>query len=179
MRTYHVLALALGCAFLAGCPVTPPSTQCSSDSDCNSGETCTNGECVAASTGCTSDADCADGETCTDGECVANSQGCTSDADCADGETCENGACESDDSGNSDCSTLTGVAADGETFFTTNGCNACHGADGSGVSGPDIRDESCSEIMAQLTANQGHLYIADVTAQQTADVVAYLDSLQQ
>jgi len=177
MRTYHVLALALGCAFLAGCPVTPPSNQCSSDTDCNSGEVCTNGACVTESTACTSDADCGDGETCTNGDCVASSTGCTSDADCAEGETCENGACESNTT-NADCSSVTGVAADGETFFTDNGCYVCHGNDGSGVVGPDIRSETCSDIVAQLTANQGHLYIADVTAQQAADVVAYLDSLQ-
>jgi len=156
----------------AGECVPDTSGGCTSDADCATGETCTNGECVPATTGgCTSDADCATGETCTNGECMANTNGgCTSDADCAAGETCTNGQCVS--------GTITGDAAAGETFFTSNGCGGCHGADANGGFGPSLHGVPADEIFQKLSGAVSHVGgTFDVTEQDAADVEAYIASL--
>ncbi|MCB9685365.1 MAG: cytochrome c [Alphaproteobacteria bacterium] len=87
--------------------------------------------------------------------------------------------CGGDDGGGSrvdDIMALTGDAAAGESVFASN-CAVCHGADGTGGTGPDITGESEADEVAGyvldgadgMTAFDGVL-----SDQEIADVVAYV-----
>lgn len=79
-----------------------------------------------------------------------------------------------DDSGTS----VAGDAASGETLYASN-CAGCHGADGTGVSGPDLTsglvsgmsDDAISDVIANGTGSMPAILSDD---QDVADVVAYL-----
>ena len=86
---------------------------------------------------CLVDADCAEGETCVEGTCVADAGGCVTDADCADGETCVDGECVAD------------AGPDGAALYATN-CAGCHGVEGQGGAGPDIRLYTAAQLTTGL-----------------------------
>lgn len=75
---------------------------------------------------------------------------------------------------------LTGDATNGATVFADN-CAACHGADGTGGSGPDLTGESeGAEEMADIILNgEGDMTAFDgvITDQEIADVIAYVESI--
>lgn len=88
--------------------------------------------------------------------------------------------CGGDDEGTGsrvdDIMALTGDAAAGETVFANN-CAVCHGADGTGGSGPDITGEDSAEEVAEIVLNgeEGMTAFDGVlTDQEIADVVAYV-----
>jgi cytochrome c551 len=72
----------------------------------------------------------------------------------------------------------TGDAASGETLYSSN-CAGCHGADGTGVSGPDLTsglvsglsDDAISDVVANGEGSMPAILSDD---QDIADVVAYL-----
>lgn len=75
---------------------------------------------------------------------------------------------------------ITGDATAGATFFSDNNCATCHGADGSGGIGPDIRMEDADEIFSRLSGGTSHPggTVNGVTQQDAADVEAWLITQQ-
>jgi cytochrome c551 len=72
---------------------------------------------------------------------------------------------------------LTGDAMNGATVFDAT-CAVCHGADGMGVSGPDITGEVAElsdETLVDIMANgSGSMPAQDLSDQELADVLAHL-----
>ena len=160
------------------------AAECETDADCADGETCVDGECVAAAE-CETDADCAEGETCVDGECVEEATPeCTVDADCAEGETCVDGECVEEATPecavDADCGEgetcvdgecVEAAGPDGAALYAAN-CAGCHGVEGEGGIGPDIRLSSTAELTAGLeSAIHGAIV---VTAAEIAAMADYL-----
>jgi len=145
-----------------GCPTLPAT--CSSDTDCTgSNGVCSNGTCVE----CATDADCSSGQVCSASNTCVD---CNTDADCATDEVCTSGTCGAASGG------VDPVA--GESFYTANGCIACHAADGSGGVGPNIQDETSAEIFARLSGAASHpVTVSGVTTEDTDNVAAWLNSL--
>lgn len=75
---------------------------------------------------------------------------------------------------------LTGDPVNGATVFAAN-CAACHGADGSGGSGPAIAgwDESGEEFLEYVLYGEDAMpaYDGVLTDQEIADVYAYVQGL--
>lgn len=79
------------------------------------------------------------------------------------------------------CATDTGIVGDadaGETLFADN-CAACHGADGTGGSGPDITGLDATTVEDTVIAGEGDMpaYGETFDEQEIADVVAYVLTL--
>lgn len=75
-----------------------------------------------------------------------------------------------------DVMALTGDAAAGATVYA-NDCASCHGADGSGDSGPSIIGEDESEEIAEVVLfgeDDMPAFDGDLSDQDIADVVAYV-----
>lgn len=85
----------------------------------------------------------------------------------------------SDKGGDDSGGAVVGDATAGETVFN-DVCTACHGADGLGVDGysPSLADEtndlSDAEIEDVILNGLGEMPAQSLTAQQVADVIAYL-----
>ena len=87
--------------------------------------------------------------------------------------------------GDKEESSLTGDAANGETLFATN-CSACHGADATGASAPDLTsgvqatstftDEQLSSVISNGVGSMPAISTLD--EQGIADVIAYLRTLE-
>ena len=70
--------------------------------------------------------------------------------------------------------TPTGDATAGATVFA-NTCAVCHGADGTGGSGPDITGEANSPELSDTILNgTGDMPAQDLTDTEVADVIAYM-----
>ena len=79
---------------------------------------------------------------------------------------------------------VTGDAVNGESLYATN-CSACHGADATGSSGPDLTsgatavstftDEQLSDVIMNGIGSMPA--ISSLDDQGVADVIAYLRSL--
>ena len=119
---------------------------------------------------CSVDADCTATEVCTNGQCVADN---TND----NGNT--NGNDNGNTNGNDNGTGGGGDAVAGQAFFTANGCAVCHGADATGVIGPNLRSVTAADIFARLSGAESHPggTVAGVTEQDAADVQAWLASL--
>ena len=82
------------------------------------------------------------------------------------------------DKGDDTAADLTGDPVAGETVFSST-CAACHGADGSGGSGPSMTDEvpdQTEDEMKDIILNGYDAMPAQsLTDQEVADVIAYLD----
>jgi hypothetical protein len=138
------------------------------DGFCSPGAFCVNDECVE----CEDDDDCAEGEACTDGVCGEGADECDGDEDCDEGEVCTDGECVPD-GGNGG-----GDPANGQALYTGNGCNACHGADGSGP--PNIQDATAQEIFDNASedgADTHPLKVDGLTLEDAEDIAAYLATL--
>lgn len=75
---------------------------------------------------------------------------------------------------------LAGDAATGEAVFVDNGCTSCHCADASGgcaLSAPGLAGVSRTELESRLTGELSHPIQADLTAQEFADLEAFLASV--
>lgn len=75
-----------------------------------------------------------------------------------------------------DIMALTGDAANGATVFAAE-CESCHGADGTGDSGPDITGETESEEIAEYVLfgeEDMPAFDGELTDQEIADVVAFV-----
>lgn len=86
-------------------------------------------------------------------------------------------ACATD--GDSASDAIVGDAAAGESIFADN-CAGCHGADGSGGTGPDLTGESdVAEMTSYVTDGEGGMpaFGETLTEQEIADVVAYTITL--
>ena len=72
---------------------------------------------------------------------------------------------------------LSGDASAGGDVFQTN-CSGCHGADGAGVSGPNLNDRvpdlTDAEIVDTVINGVGSMPAIGVTDQEAADVLAYV-----
>jgi cytochrome c551 len=69
-----------------------------------------------------------------------------------------------------------GDATAGETVFSST-CAACHGADGTGGSGPDITGEANASDLADIIKNgEGDMPPQDLTDTEIADVIAYMQA---
>ena len=70
----------------------------------------------------------------------------------------------------------------GETIFQETaggiGCQACHGRDGKGDIGPDIRGKSFETIMIQLESNEAMAFII-LSVDEVEALAAYLDWLEK
>lgn len=73
--------------------------------------------------------------------------------------------------------TQQGDAVAGAAIFAANGCNTCHGEDGSGGFGPSIRSVQAETLAAKLqdptVGHTGGLF-PDLSAQNLADLAAFL-----
>jgi len=75
---------------------------------------------------------------------------------------------------------LVGDPVAGEPFYTTNGCSSCHCDDASGgcaLDAPNAVGVEFSILEAHLTGDESHPVKLDLTAQDLADLQAYLASL--
>lgn len=75
-----------------------------------------------------------------------------------------------------DIMALTGDPASGATVYAAE-CASCHGADGTGGSGPNITGEDEAEEIAEYVLfGEGDMpaFDGDLTDQEIADVVAYV-----
>lgn len=83
--------------------------------------------------------------------------------------------------GNADILALTGDPAAGEMVFNSKGCTstACHGADGNSGSAPALSGRvsglSDDQIIDSVLDGKGAMPPQDVTDQQMADVLAWLN----
>lgn len=71
---------------------------------------------------------------------------------------------------------LTGDEGDGATVFADN-CAVCHGADGSGGSGPNIQGEDeLEEVIGVVLSGEEEMpsFDGDLSDQEIADVAAYV-----
>ena len=135
--------------------------ECFEDADCAEGEVCQDGVCVEPITECETDADCAEGEVCDDGVCIeAPAVECETDADCAEGEICVLGECYEVD------------GLDGAALYATH-CAGCHGIEGEGGIGPDIRLQSAAELTAGLESGS-HAGVAELSEEEIAAMADYL-----
>jgi mono/diheme cytochrome c family protein len=81
--------------------------------------------------------------------------------------------------------TLTGDAVNGESLFATN-CSACHGADATGGSGPDLLSGSSAassftdEQLTDIIVNgvDGMPAIASLDDQSVVDIISYLRTME-
>ena len=77
---------------------------------------------------------------------------------------------------------LSGDATAGESVFSAN-CAACHGADGTGGSGPDLTSEgeSDAELAEYVLFGEEEMpgFDGDLDDQEIADVVAYVSEVLQ
>lgn len=69
-------------------------------------------------------------------------------------------------------------AARGEALYMSSGCAACHAADGSGGSGPDIQGVAVQTLDVFLIGAETHVggKQPDLTDQDLADIAAFLGS---
>jgi cytochrome c551 len=75
-----------------------------------------------------------------------------------------------------DINALEGDSDNGAIVFADN-CAACHGADGTGGSGPDITGEDDQDEVTDVVLNgedEMPAYDGDLSDQEIADVVAYV-----
>lgn len=85
------------------------------------------------------------------------------------------------DKGDDTAGGVVGDATAGETVFN-DVCTACHGADGLGSEGysPSLADETLdledSEISDVILNGYGEMPAQDLTEQQVADVIAYMNA---
>ena len=79
------------------------------------------------------------------------------------------------DNTNDNGSGLTGDAIMGETLFSAN-CAVCHGADASGVIGPNIQGEGADDVAERVSGQGGHTTF-DLSDQDVADIAAFLATL--
>lgn len=86
---------------------------------------------------------------------------------------------DKDDTGGAyaDILALDGDTAAGEATFETR-CAVCHGADGSGGTGPDLNAEvpgkSDSDLLGIMLEGSGDMAPVGLTDQEAADVLAYI-----
>ncbi|MCG3138567.1 MAG: hypothetical protein HJJLKODD_02432 [Phycisphaerae bacterium] len=66
------------------------------------------------------------------------------------------------------------LAAQGQQLFATH-CAQCHGDDGSGGSGPDIRGSGNTTITAAVGGGGGHTTFENLTAQEISAIAAFLN----
>lgn len=79
--------------------------------------------------------------------------------------------------GGKDTSGLTGDVAAGEVLYAAD-CAACHGVDAAGGSGPSLLGEDAEEFETAIPNGHGSMpAFPDYTAQDIADVIAYVHSL--
>lgn len=83
---------------------------------------------------------------------------------------CKTGAQDANISG------LTGDPSIGEEHYSAD-CAACHGADGSGGSGPNIKNASENTLVRVILEGDGSMPAFDYTDQDLADIISYIDGL--
>ncbi len=71
---------------------------------------------------------------------------------------------------------LQGNASTGETLYTSKGCSGCHGAEATGGIGPNIQGGSADHI--ETMAGTGQMASVSVTAQEAADISAFLATVE-
>jgi mono/diheme cytochrome c family protein len=73
----------------------------------------------------------------------------------------------------------TGVAANGGSVFTSN-CQSCHGATGTGGTGPNIQSSSSATIQSAVRSGPSSMPSysqSEISSQQLADLIAYIATL--
>ncbi len=71
---------------------------------------------------------------------------------------------------------LAGDSTTGETLYSSNGCNNCHGDDATGGIGPNIQGTPAYMIVAM--AGVGQMASVSVTDQEAADISTFLDTVE-
>lgn len=69
---------------------------------------------------------------------------------------------------------LQGNASTGETLYSSKGCSGCHGADATGVLGPNIQGASADMIQSMAARGAGQMPSISLTVQEAADISAFL-----
>ena len=97
-----------------------------------------------------------------------------SDSVSVSSDNCVNDACDPTD----DSAPSGPDAARGEALYMSTGCAACHAADGSGGSGPDIQGVAVQTLDVFLIGLETHVggKQPDLTDQDLADIAAFLGS---
>ncbi len=167
------------------CQFTNNSSPCDDNDLCTTIDTCFDGSCVGGPPPA-----CA-GDDCTDCNLNGARDDCEGLPDCdANGipDECEFGDCNTNgiadvcdifNGSETDCDGgPIGIIADGATIFGSI-CFSCHGADGSGGLGPDIRDHSRVQIWDMLLAPTTHPGGAfpSYDQQDFADLEAFLSTM--
>ncbi|RMF73831.1 MAG: hypothetical protein D6744_15205 [Planctomycetota bacterium] len=94
--------------------------------------------------------------------------------------TSSNTNANDNDNDNDNSSSTAGDATAGESFYSSNNCATCHGADASGGIGPNLQNETdADEVLHKLDGTESHGggTVDGVTAQDAANIVAWLATL--
>jgi mono/diheme cytochrome c family protein len=76
-----------------------------------------------------------------------------------------------------DTTDLTEDLAAGEDLYVSD-CSGCHGADATGIVGPNILDESASAITTAIMEGKGSMpAFPDYTDQEILNVISYIGTL--
>ncbi len=91
---------------------------------------------------------------------------------------CETGVMTTDTESDSVPVSTDDSAARGDALYMSSGCAACHAADGSGGSGPDIQGVAVQTLDVFLIGAETHVggKQPDLTDQDLADIAAFLGS---
>ena len=114
--------------------------------------------------------ECDADETCIEGECVAIDP--CAGVECSDGESCVAGECVPDE--------LHGDMTAGEAFYVANDCGSCHGPNASDGFAPSLVGVTEDTLRDKLNGSVSHAggTVDDLTEQDVADLLAWLESLE-